>query len=93
MTLVEEEIRAEFRNGLRSDLANSIAIITFTKRDGSSRVMKCTLAPEHLPARDSLVEDEERLPNPETLVVWDLEVGAWRSFRLDSIKRIVMGTL
>lgn len=79
------------RSALRENLLNNIATITFTKRDGAERVMKCTLVEDYLPPKDPDVEARE--PNLNTLTVWDLEKNDWRTFRMDSIKRIVVGTL
>ena len=70
-------------------LKEVIAEVTFIKRDGSERLLKCTLCPSSLPmlpkllAPDALTEQTS-----ETIAVWDLEKNDWRSFRLDSIIKI-----
>jgi hypothetical protein len=83
--MTKEFIREEVKAGLQS----AIATVVFEKADGTLRQMRCTLMAEHLPVRDE--KEDTRKPNEETLAVWDLEVGGWRSFRLDSIKNIVYG--
>ncbi len=59
--------------------------IEFTKNDGTTRAMKCTLMPEMLPAQ--LVEEQPRQKahNPDILAVFDLDKNEWRSFRWDRL--------
>jgi len=63
--------------------------IRFTKVNGEKRVMHCTLMPEHLPPstnQQALEEAHRRPENQDTIAVWDLQNGAWRSFRVDSVE-------
>ena len=60
-------------------------IVTFTKKDGTERVMKCTLHEGVIPVIET---KGARKPNDEVLAVWDMDKNAWRSFRLDSIKHV-----
>lgn len=59
--------------------------ITFTKKDGTERVMNCTL-------KDDLVEQYEKKTERvkqlslDTCAVYDLDNKGWRSFRFDSVK-------
>lgn len=73
---------------LRDTLKEKVAIVTFTKRDGSVRTMRCTLKADLLPPQTD-VEEQVQDKNPtapaESLAVWDLEKAAWRSFRFDTI--------
>lgn len=64
---------------LRELLQKGIVSVTFTKKDGSERVMLCTLFPDFLPATDG-----NGSYNGIT-VVYDLENEGWRSFRDDSV--------
>ena len=59
--------------------------VSFTKRDGTLRNMKCTLLEEYLPK--NLMSDTEVVTkdNPDVLAVWDIEFHGWRSFRIDSV--------
>jgi hypothetical protein len=65
--------------------------ITFTKKDGTDRVMRCTLSPELLP---QVVEQTEKTSkttkkkSDDVLSVWDLDANGWRSFRWDSVKAL-----
>lgn len=60
--------------------------VTFTKKDGTERVMECTLQEEMLPQQVDIEEAiQKKKPNPDVLAVWDIENQGWRSFRWDSI--------
>jgi hypothetical protein len=71
-------------------LKNNVMTVTFTKVDGTERVMRCTLLPEYLPPETSgkqlLTEN-----NRSNISVWDVEAQGWRSFRVDSVKNISVG--
>lgn len=60
--------------------------VTFTKKDGTERVMKCTLKEEFIPVEHRPKENSDKKPNTETMAVWDMDKNAWRSFRLESVK-------
>ena len=65
--------------------------ITFTKKDGTERVMKCTLDPEQLPKVEPKAITEDKKPRKESTTsmrVFDLEKNEWRSFTIKSIKNI-----
>jgi hypothetical protein len=61
--------------------------ITFTKTDGSQRVIHCTLLPEKIVAYEKKTEKTKQV-NEDVLPVWDIKKQQWRSFRYDSIKII-----
>jgi hypothetical protein len=65
-------------------LRSSVLEVSFTKKDGSGRVMNCTLQEKYLPP---LMEDTEvaTKDNPNVLAVWDIDNSGWRSFRINSI--------
>jgi hypothetical protein len=81
------------RYQLKETLVAGIATVTFEKVDGTLREMRCTLNPDYLPPQ--LLREEGSAAartTPDTvLAVWDLDAGGWRSFRIDSIKSIVVG--
>lgn len=66
------------------------ATITFVKKDGTERVMRCTLEPDKLPRVEIKEDKEPRKKSTTTMSVYDLEVQGWRSFTVKSIKRIHM---
>ena len=61
-------------------------IITFTKKDGTERVMRCTLEASKLPVQESTETKTERKVSTETMAVFDLDVQGWRSFTKKSVK-------
>ena len=93
--ITEEAVEKELtREDVVEMLRNDVATVTFTKADGTERVMECTLLQEVLsqrvPENDTPVKPEKRkkAPNPHTLAVYDIPADGWRSFRLDSVKSI-----
>lgn len=73
---------------LKMELANGVVTVVFEKQDGSERVMKATLSEDIVPVMDTTNVKQNRVKNPDVLVVWDTEANGWRSFRFDSIKTI-----
>jgi len=75
------------REEMVEELKESLMQITFTKLDGTTRVMKCTL---HKSLTQFINEaTKAKLPtNEEVLPVWDIENQAWRSFRVASVTDI-----
>lgn len=75
------------KNEIVENLKSGICKVIFTKNNGEDRVMSCTLNEEILPEQVALEElTNTRKGNPDVLAVWDTDIGAWRSFRWDSIK-------
>ena len=73
---------------LRGLLDTTVVNVTFIKKDGATRIMKCTLKPELLP---EVVLNEEKIPRRQsssTMAVYDLDADGWRSFTLTSITSI-----
>ena len=90
---VEKDLsREDMVNLLREDRVT----VTFTKADGTERVMECTLLAEVLNDRfktDSNDPTHELIGEPpksapDTIPVWDIAKDSWRSFRMDSVKSI-----
>lgn len=79
-----------FSKWLKDILKASDATVTFLKKDGTERIMKCTLDPKQLPPAP-VTEGEvkkERKVNEDVMAVYDLESQGWRSFTLKSVKRV-----
>jgi len=72
------------KDAIHDKLVNGVVKVIFTKKDGTERVLICTL-------RQDLIDyeyDFSRKPrrrSDEVLAVWDLESKDWRSFRIDSV--------
>lgn len=68
------------------DLNKKILIITFTKKDGTERIMRCTSNLNKIPG--SQHPNGLGFPKKGVKCVYDLKLGEWRSFRLDSVIKI-----
>lgn len=91
-----------FKKWLQTHLEIGSVTVTFIKKDGSERVMKCTTAPSlvamdtvppvHLSNTDTPIDfptvKKERKLNPDVCPVYDLESQHWKSFRWDSVKSV-----
>ena len=70
---------------------NENMTITFTKVDGTERVMNCTLKPELLPVVEVKPLSEGKQPRKESTTsirVFDLEKKEWRSFTIKNVTRV-----
>ena len=89
MTLSEKDFKL-FKKWLTGHLKYGPVTLTFTKKDGSDRIMKCTTNPTYIMFKDpSILESKsDRKVNEDVMPVYDLDAGGWRSFRWDSIKSV-----
>ena len=98
MTLNEKELTV-FKKWLKSNLRMGPVTITFTKKDGTERVMECTTSPTLIPEEpvhetntdnpiDFPVLKKEKKVNEDVMSVYDLKAAGWRSFRWDGIKQV-----
>lgn len=62
--------------------------VTFTKKDGTERIMNCTLQPEALPKVEVKEDKEPRKKNTDSIAVFDLDNQAWRSFIIKNVKSV-----
>jgi len=72
------------RKWLAGILEQSVVEVTFTKKDGTERVMNCTLLEDYLPETTGA----GRSAGSDLLAVYDVDSDGWRSFRWDSIKAV-----
>jgi hypothetical protein len=100
----DETGRHIFRDWVRRLLEVSEITVTFVKADGTLRDMRCTLDRGRIPPQplraeksakeapvDGLVRESREVTKPEenhTQRVFDLDAGAWRSFRYDRLKKV-----
>ena len=68
-------------------LQSEIVQLTFIKKDGTERIMKCTLSEQKIPA-ENMPKGTDRAKSDEAVAVFDLENNGWRSFRWDSLTNI-----
>ena len=88
----------EFKRWLEVELHRQIVTVVFTKADGTERTMRCTLNGMAIPAPaqpdvlpDPTVIKEAKAPrkvNPNVRTCYDVDGGAWKSFRWDSVKSV-----
>lgn len=90
MTTLSENDLAKFKKWLASHLRMGSVTVTFTKKDGTERVMNCTTSPDLVPPIPIVegVEKKEKKVNEEVMPVYDIDAQGWRSFRWDSIKQV-----
>jgi hypothetical protein len=66
-------------------LQKNILNVTFTKVDGTERVMNCTLRSDIVTPYEKKT-DRVKAANSDIVTVWDIDKEAWRSFNYDSVK-------
>lgn len=78
-----DEERVMFREWLMGVLKmHENVSVTFTKKDGTDREMKCTL-------KEGIVPLVENPKTSDTLcTVWDTVLNEWRSFKFENVKQI-----
>jgi len=74
------------REEMIKSLKENICRVTFLKLNGDVRMMYCTLQESFLPKRpiqekNNTITNRKEVP----LIVWDIDVKGWRSFRVDSV--------
>lgn len=92
----DEDEKTRMRDWVRSLLNTQAVTVEFVKADGSVREMQCTLNGNLIPApvvtapvvESTEPKKERKQPDPEVVKVFDLQAGAWRSFRMDRLKKI-----
>ena len=92
----DEEVKAHFKEVLCTNVVD----VTFTKKDGTERKMKCTLKEDLLPASlptyletETLANTKVRMVSNDALPVYDIEANGWRSFRWDSVTSVEWSAL
>ena len=75
---------------LKEQLAAGTVTVNFTKVNGETRSMLCTLNPDLIPSAPvtETVDSEPkpaRKENPDVQRVWCIDSAGWRSFRWDSV--------
>ena len=80
----DSKVAKKGRKWLAGMLEQSVVEVTFTKKDGTERVMNCTLLEDYLPETTGA----GRSAGSDALAVFDVDADGWRSFRWDSIKAV-----
>ena len=91
------EYKSLSKQELKDKLIRGEVLVTFLKTNGDLREMKCTLHQSYLPqpeilqefATFGIPEKNDLDTSPNLLAVWDIDNNGWRSFRVDSVKKVV----
>ena len=78
----------KFETWLRGMLSTDTVTVTFTKKDGTERVMNCTTNPDVVPKVEIKEGATPRKQSETTMRVFDTDIKEWRSFTTKSIKQI-----
>ncbi len=70
------------RNILLEALTKHECTVTFTKVNGETRVMPCTLKEDVVP---TIEHKGTKKPNDAVVSVWCTDKKEWRSFRVDNV--------
>lgn len=91
------------RSNVNELLSSGKVEVVFTKKDGTTRIMKCSLSKEFVPEQlemallskefvpeqvDMALEEGKKKVNPDVQAVYDIEAQGWRSFRWDSVQTV-----
>lgn len=80
------------RKWLRDMLRMGPVKVTFTKKDGDTRVMECTLEetaiPEDFRPKPLAEGQTPRKRSEDSLSVWDLNANGWRSFIFANVTKV-----
>jgi hypothetical protein len=81
------------RNDVIDILQKGTHKVTFTKINGETREMRCTLNANLIPVTDThsdtQSETREKKINENVVSVYDLDKKDWRSFRIDNLISIL----
>ena len=80
------------RDDMKATLLENVCDVRFTKVDGTTRDMRCTLKSDFLPDGE-VSENNKKAVTEAVLPVWDLDKKAWRSFRIDSVTEMQLVAL
>jgi len=76
---------------LRTLLIENVCIVEFTKVNGETRAMPCTLKESLIPSVDKPetsttdIPKKEKKINSDVMSVWCTDKQQWRSFRLNNV--------
>lgn len=77
------------RSNVNELLSSGKVEVVFTKKDGTTRIMKCSLSKEFVPEQvEMALEEGKKKVNPDVQAVYDIEAQGWRSFRWDSVQTV-----
>lgn len=78
----------KFRTDLVERLRFGTITVSFTKKDGDSRTMECTLNPTFLPPSILKEDVGNKKENTNIISVFDINAKGWRSFIVKNVKEV-----
>lgn len=90
-TLVEGLDLEDRNREIKHLLESNDCEVTFTKVDGTLRIMPCTLQASAIPPKPIELgskSNEKRLKTLDVLSVWCLDKQEWRAFKVANVKKI-----
>lgn len=88
--VITEAIRAR-RAEIQSSLRSGIWTVEFTKVDGTSAIMECTLDPRHLPSDPNVIKpmpDPDRTASEHLIHAYAIDRQGWRSFYVSNVTKL-----
>ena len=79
-------MNVDLYNVVKNLLQVGLVSVTFTKKDGTTRTMKCTTKLDYIPWENQPIGESSIKENNEVIRAFDIESHGWRSFRVDSIQ-------
>lgn len=78
---------------LVENLKDGEVVVTFKKKDGTERIMRCTksfdsIPEEKRPKTTNEVAEKPTTTNTDLIMVWDLDKEGWRSFDYKTLLKI-----
>jgi hypothetical protein len=77
-----------FTELVKTKLAEGIITVTFNKKDGSERIMQCTLSPTIVPQTPLIEGRKERAIPRNSISVYDTTARDWRSFIIKNVTQV-----
>ena len=78
----------KFRTWIIGMLKVGPMTVTFKKKDGTERVMNCTLEADKLPPMEIKEDAKPKKENLDVVSVYDIDAKGWRSFVLKNVINI-----
>ena len=74
------------KTALLEALGKGVVTVTFTKRDGTERTMRCTRSTSYIPLEQAPKSDTSKEEITDNIRVFDVENQGWRSFNFSTLK-------
>lgn len=82
--------KVDMHGAIKNLLSTGTLQVTFTKKDGTERIMKCTTDSAFIPEDKQPSGESTIKENTEVVRAFDIENNGWRAFRVDSIKSFAL---